>query len=550
MEVTIDHKNSIAFGSFGASASQLSIRMEGRKSWLSHNRLRFETSQHNVSLLLSLFPEAVVKDTRLDGDALRAMDEAPTTPSEPVAMQWVLPPRDFQLVNFERFKTLPQFAIFSEQGTGKTKVALDIISWRFLSGLITGVLVLSSPKGVHAQWINEQLPKHLWRSVPVLTYIWEGKKPPEWLGKPSKELQFISGNIDMLRGKAGYDLLSQFALHHKQKLMIIVDESDSIKNKNATRSRKLREIAAHTKMKAIMTGTPIARDLVDEWSQFYFLNPDIIGHKYLTSFRAQFCVMGGWQNKAVVGHKNIDTFKKLTAPYVFRATKKDLDLPDKVYDSVVFDLSSEQKKHIKALRDHFYSSLPSGTAVAVKTGATALIRIQQISNGFTVDENQAVAQLIENPRYDALVDLRRQISGPTVIWCRFKLDVQLLKGAFPNSVTIYGEDDQEARAKAKEAFLSGKATELIATPGAAGKGVDGLQSVCSDAIYYSNSFNAIDRWQSEDRIHRIGMNGTATYFDLIARGSIDRSILANLRRKKDISSMVLDDIKNIMDQIE
>jgi hypothetical protein len=546
VKLTIDEKTSTAKGNFGALAAKLSLGLEGRKSWLAHNHLRFETSAVNIRLIESLFPDAVKEDIRPIAIAAARATERQITP-DPVP-EFVMTPRPFQLENFDRFKDQQQWAIFSEQGTGKSKVAVDIICHRFLKGSVTGVIILSSPKGVHAQWIEEQMARHIWPSIKTLTMIWEGKKPPHWFGKATDELQVVSGNIDMLKGK-GFQLLKKFAEKHRSKLMIIVDESDSIKNVASVRSKKLRELASVTRQRAIMTGTPIARDLTDEWSQFYFLNPDIIGHKYLTSFRAQFCVMGGFGNHSVVGHKNVEQFKELTAPYIFRATKRDLDLPEKVYDSVVFDLSDEQRRMIKELREQFFASLSQGPVVAAKTGVTAMLRIQQISNGFVTDEGGVVHHLNDNPRLSALEGLRKSISGPVIIWCRFKEDVKIIREKFPRAVTIFGEDDQFTRAASKEALLSGAALELIATPGAAGKGVDGLQKVCEDAIYWSNSYNAIDRWQSEDRIHRIGMKGTATYFDLIARGSIDRGVLANLKRKKDISTMVLDDIKQIMESI-
>jgi SNF2 family DNA or RNA helicase len=458
-------------------------------------------------------------------------------------------PRPFQRKNFERFKNLEQWAIFSEQGTGKSKVALDIISNRWLKRTVTGVIILSSPKGVHAQWIEEQLPKHLWRSVQADTYIWDGKKPPRWIGVSSNKLQIVSGNIDMLKSKKGFDLLRMFATAHGARLMILVDESDSIKNVSAQRSKKLRELALWTKQRAIMTGTPIAKDLTDEWAQFYFLNPDIIGHKYLTSFRAQYCIMGGFENREVTGHRNIERFKEIVAPFIFRATKADLDLPPKVYDEVVFDLSKQQRAMIKDIRDQFFTELGNGSAVSVKNGATALLRVQQISNGFAVNEEGRIFRLAENPRLDALLRLRKDITDKVIIWCRFREDVKILSEHLPNAVTIYGEDDAAERMAAKNAFTHGHANELIATPGAAGKGVDGLQRVCSTAIYYSNSYNAIDRWQSEDRIDRIGMKGTSTYFDLIGRGSIDRAVLSNLKQKKHISSLALGDIQRIMEEL-
>jgi superfamily II DNA or RNA helicase len=550
MKIIVEPKTSTATGAFGAAAAAVSLALEGRKQWVAHNQVRFETSQHNISCVLSQFPDSVVEDKRNGFRVASLLDPMESPPVATVPPAFVMPPRDFQLDNFERFKDKPCWAIFSEQGTGKTKVAWDIICHRALKGSVTGVIILSSPKGVHAQWIEEQMPKHLWPTVRVSAYVWDGKKPPSWLGKATPELQVVSGNIDMLKSGKGFTVLGIFANQHKGKLLVIVDESDSIKNISSVRSKKLRDLASVTRQRGIMTGTPIAGDLTDEWAQFYFLDPDIIGHKYLTSFRAQYCVMGGFENRSVVGHRNVERFKALTAPHIFRATKAMLDLPEKVYDSVVFDLSPGQRKLIRELRDQFFSDLEQGPAVAVKTGAVCLLRMQQISNGFAIDENETMHTL-DNPRMDALLDLRRQISGQAIIWCRFKEDVRLVCRAIgPGAVTIYGEDNQQARAEAKESFLKGDATDLVATPGAAGKGVDGLQKVCSTAIYYSNSYNAIDRWQSEDRIHRIGMGGTATYFDLIGRGSPDRAILANLKRKKDVASLVLDDIKQIMESIE
>lgn len=548
-QLSIDKKTSTLKGDLAPVAARLALGLEGRKTWLAPNQLRFETSRSNIDLVMSLLPTGVVEDRRSSVDEANLFDGAESQPLAMPEPKFRMAPFDFQRENFERFKDKPAWAIFSVQGSGKTKVAFDIICHRYLKGTVTGVIVLSSPKGVHAQWINEQMPKHLWEGVEAQAMIWEGKKPPHWFGKTSNKLQIISGNIDMLKGK-GHTLLEQFARQHRERLFIIVDESDSIKNINSVRSKKLRKLAEVTRQRAIMTGTPIAKDLTDEFAQFYFLDPNIIGHKYLTSFRSQYCIMGGFENRSVVGHKNLDQFKKLTSPHIFRATKEDLNLPPKVYDEVVFDLTAEQKRLIKEIRESFYASLESGETSSVSSGAVALLRIQQISNGF-VSVDEGPIQFIDNPRLDALKQLRKDIAGPVVIWCRFKTDVELLKQEFgASAATYYGETSPADRAAAKEAFIRGDVSELIATPGAAGKGVDGLQRVCSDAIYYSNSFNAIDRWQSEDRTDRIGGNGTASYFDLIGRGSADRGIIANLKRKRDISSLALDDLKQIMEQIE
>ena len=156
---------------------------------------------------------------------------------------------------------------------------------------------------------------------------------------------------------------------------------------------------------------------------------------------------------------------------------------------------------------------------------------------------------------DALLELLDQlVDRKVVIWCRFQYDVEQVAktlGGYAKTCRIYGPMTDSERYINKTRFIDNPDYKyLVATPDAAGRGLDGLQKGCSHAIYYSNSFNAIARWQSEDRIHRIGQHATASYFDLIARGSPDRAILKNLRAKKDLSSLVLDDMRKIIEGAE
>ena len=84
---------------------------------------------------------------------------------------------------------------------------------------------------------------------------------------------------------------------------------------------------------------------------------------------------------------------------------------------------------------------------------------------------------------------------------------------------------------------------LVANPGTGGTGLNLHEGGCARVLYYSNSENSIQRWQSEDRVHRVGIQRPVIYTDLIAMGSRDRAILANLKQKKDLSDMRLNDIK-------
>jgi len=547
INIVIATDKAILSGPFAERGLTFVQALEGRRHH-TDGRLTFEPTAHNLRIVKAAFPELGITPENISETALH--------------QSWVDPlfrmtPHDYQLENFDRFKDAPVCAIFSDPGTGKTKTALDIVSHRWHARMITGVLVFSSPKGVHAQWVEEQIPLHMWENVPLQAWWWRGsgKVVPKWLAyaSPWNELRIFSGNIEMLVSDRACMVLEIFMAAHHDKLLIIVDESDSIKNWSAKRSKKLRELASRhgVRQRMIMTGTPIAKDLTDEWAQFYFLDPRIIGHKYKTSFQAQFCIMGGFENRNVVGHRSVEQFKQITAPFIFRATKEQLHLPEKVYDTVQFELTDEQLKLIRQMREACIAVLDSekDRRVLASTAATALLRIHQISCGFAVVSGEGTHEL-KNPRLDVLTDLLNQFGErKVIIWCRFRHDIEVICKALPNhAASIDGGTPAGGRTIAKNLFINDRNIKyLVATPDTAGKGMDGLQTVCSTAIYYSNSYNAILRWQSEDRIHRIGQKGTASYFDLIARGSPDKAILRNLRNKKDLSTFVLDDMRRIIE---
>lgn len=571
MLLTIDHKRSTATGAFGPSLSQFLLGLEGRKQWAGANQLRFETTEANLRLFRSFWPDAETKDSRevansiergfLDAFTLPDGENYLRNPDRPllpkIKPNFRVEPYKFQHRVYDRFREAPVFALFGEQGTGKSKTLIDIICYRWKARLLTGVVIFA-PKGVHSQWVEELFPEHMWSDVPYWAEAWNGKRwatRQKW--KPEEALQILTINHDSVKSARSRSMLWPFIQLHadtreRRALAIGVDESQAIKNATARRSDEIRKFGLQAQQRFIMTGTPIAKDLTDEWSQFKFLDENIIGQKYKTAFQAQYCLMGGHDGRTVIGHRNIEGFNRLVAPYIFRVTKADeLDLPPKVYANEVFELSDEQKHHMKNLKESFLTQLDNGEITSVLNAASMLVRVQQLTCGYIVDDLGAFTMLDENPRLDALERVVEHREGKKIIWCRFNRDVELLKMRFGRkAVTYYGPTSHKDRDEAKRLFLNADSDIefFIASPAAAGTGLN-LQGGCRTAIYYSNSFNAIDRWQSEDRIHRIGTTGTVTYFDLIARGSFDRKILANLKAKKSLSDLVLNDVRRIWDEL-
>ncbi len=87
---------------------------------------------------------------------------------------------------------------------------------------------------------------------------------------------------------------------------------------------------------------------------------------------------------------------------------------------------------------------------------------------------------------------------------------------------------------------------FIGHPGSAGMGL--TLTASPTILYYSNDFNFESRVQSEDRIHRAGMDVArgATIIDLIHLPT-DNLVLQNLKKKRDLQALSLGELKECLE---
>lgn len=542
-KLVVDDKSAILQCRPTAAVLAVTNQLEGRRSWLKEGGLKVEPSAHNISVLSAL-PGVEVEDRRAA--------PAPTVGD----LDWgrieyvpKTPPMDHQKRALDKVSPLPFFALFMEQGTGKTWVVLARAGELYANGLITGMIVLTK-KGVHRQWIVNEFPKHF--SGPFSGHHSPFKAMPTF----GPGLQVLSFNYDGVKTPKQLAIALEFADRHEGKLLIVCDESQEIKNVASARHKAAEELKPFSSHRAITTGTPIAKDLTDEWAQLRWLNERIIGVKYLTTFRAKYCLMGGFEMRAVVGAKNVDEFKAITEPHIFRATKEELGILPKQYGEWVFSLTKTQIDMMRELKTELELQLENGAIVDIAGAAQYLSKAQQIASGFVKDSDDGTAHRLmptkDNPRAQAMIEWVEANDGKFIIWHKFIEDRQIIQEALEAAgisfVTYIGTDDQ--RAAAVDAWMDPDGPQgFISNPQSGGTGLN-LQGLCNRALYYTNDWRAIDRWQSEDRIHRIGTIGSCLYTDLMAKYSPDRRIASNLRKKKSISDLILDDIKLIFEEDE
>lgn len=533
-----------------ASPKWYAIRnaLEGRKQLLKDGRVKFENTQHNISLWLSVFPDATVQDVDADVKAFNDFVVA-----DRPEFSFKREPLPHQLKAFNKFKDGHLSAIFGDVGSGKSQILSAVATNYFCSGKIDAIIIVALNKLICQQWNDTQLDRDV--AVDFKSWVWgKGKKDVadyEEL-KLFDGLQVININVDALRTDPGVNLCEDFIAHHKGRVLFAVDESQTIKTPGAARAKNALRLAHMCSHRSILSGTPISKDLVDFWNQFKCLDPNIIGMKYETAFKRAYTIQkfNGFAN-VIIGYQNEEKLYAKTDPYVFRITKQELGFRD-YDDEFEFVLGAEEKKHYQSLKKTFMTELDSGAYLSVTNALSAMVRLQQVSNGFLVNEDGSF-QMLEGSRLKALDSWLETISDDKiVIWVRFKKDAEIILKHYGHLVSdISGNVQPDQRYTNLQDFIKNPDKRYaLGTPKAAGVGVDGLQQVTNRAIYYSNSEHALDYWQSRARTSRFGGDKNAFYGHLIGKGTVDRKILQNLQRKEALSSLMLDDIRKMWENAE
>ena len=560
-------------GPFPIEFLKILSRLSGPKIRYSSKSIRYDMSAWNVKVLKESGFEIEWEDTAAEITQLDEIQSIKEMMDDIKPIKFNYHPKydlkDHQIEGLNLSTYRKAFAWFLEMGLGKTAMAIANFCILYMEQKIDAVLVLS-PKGVHKQWIAEEIPKHIDPSVPLNMTLWHSGGSYESIDlRQQGSLNIFSLNIDSVNTKDGWFAIQQFFrlfgaqfdirytkkgvrvyenIKRKAKIMMIIDESHQIGNYTSGRTQETIDFGRLVEYRRILTGTPIATSLLNIWCQFMFLDPKIIGYNYVTPFKAHFCELGGYTGQEVVGSKNVEEFYSIIAPHCFRKTKKEcLDLPDKIYSKRTYMLGNETRWHYENIKHAFMTQLKSGNLVAPKNALAAMVRLQQICSGFLPDDDEnetaskRVYEIFSYERAIIALDMVKQIEGQVIIWARFIPDIKCIshtfKKEFGNDICLM-EENHLFKAGKKKILLSNQA-----------KGIGGnlQESGCTSMIYYNNSYNLIHRLQSEDRVHRMGMRGALTIWDIVADKTVDKGIADNLKAKKDLAQFALDDIRQLIE---
>ena len=461
-------------------------------------------------------------------------------------------PYAHQITALEKSWQKDEYGYFMEMGTGKSKVLVDNMAMLYDKGKINAALIIA-PKGVYRNWLSQEIPNHLPSHVDHKTVLWTAltskTKDKEYrqLFETDYDLHILLMNVEALSTKKGVEFAGKFLRCHKT--LMAVDESTTIKNPTAKRTKAILALSKEAKYRRILTGSPVTKSPLDLYSQCAFLNEFLLGFSSFYTFRNRYAQMiernfGGRRVQIVASYRRLDELAETLKKFSYRILKEDcLDLPPKVYMRREIDLSDEQKKAYSTMKSAALAHLNGKIATAPHV-LTQLMRLHQITCGhFTADDG--TIQEFKNNRMSELLNLLDEIEGKVIIWANYVYDIKQIVNTISDEygedsiVQYYGAIESKKRQTNIEKFQDPKSKVrfFVGNPQTGGYGI--TLTAASNVIYYSNGYDLEKRLQSEDRAHRIGQDKSVTYIDLIARDTVDEKIVKALRKKINIASAVM-----------
>lgn len=409
------------------------------------------------------------------------------------------------------------FALFMEQGTGKTLPALFRILDLLRSGSIEEALVVA-PKSALGAWerdieLFDALDRDILRGgITLINYdkIWRGgDKSPYW----------------------------------KKYGAIILDEAHNIKNRSSQRAKFLLKLACMSDYRYLLTGTPIGNGQLENiYSLYTFLDPylergrvcsRIFGGSY-QKFQDRYCILNMYHKPSSYIH--VKELQEIINAHSYRVKKVDcLDLPEKLPDEVV---------KVDLLEKKLYKKLATESAILeyeilAENPLSRLVKLRQLSSGYLTYREGREDKLLDL-KTEKLSVLEEILEGypddkKVVIFAEFKYSIakisELLRKMKIRFVVLDG--DQKDKTIWRQFQADKRIRVIVCQYQTANAGIDLFAS--DTIIYYEPTLRSNILEQSRDRIHRTGQKEKCSYIHLLTRGTVEVDIYRALTGYSDFS---------------
>lgn len=369
-------------------------------------------------------------------------------------------------------------ALFMKMGTGKTRVAVELVNAVDDVDLVVWIAPLRSISP-----IDNNLP-----SIKEEVSKWGGFRAPDAL--------YIGVETIQSSDRQYLDLYNR--IQAAQKCFVVVDESIKIKNYKAKRTKRLIELSRMVEYKLILNGEPITRDLLDIWPQFEFLSPKILNMD-AAEFKSTFCRYTTierrdpgryrtYSKEFITGYENIDYLYSLIGEYVFEC---DLELNvSQIYQQVAYNLDEEAKTRYQYLKTKYLDN----EMLMMLNNNIFLELTMKMQHEYCCTEE----------KFAKVTDwFQTYPEEQSIIYCKFIASAEACKDRFP------------------------KATVLNYKSGSFSMNLQHLPYT----VYFDQTFDWGDVIQSSHRNYRTGQDQDCRYLRLIGDVGLEKLMLDNNQKK-------------------
>lgn len=472
---------------------------------------------------------------------------------------------------------LPQQAsvLFMPTATGKTKIYVDLICRR----QIKLTLIITKKKSM----VNFPRGFDEFATIPV-------KCAALNTGNAERNLKLAQDTIARANG-ASVVLVTNYQSVWRDPLaswlmqqpigQLILDESHMIKDSGSVVSKYLANFTEHV-CQQVTAGTATFmgnRPGADIFGQMKVIDPGVFGTSF-KKFSDEYLIMGGFNNKQILGYRHPDLMMAKLAPYIFEVDKSVLKLLPMRHKKYFFDLSPAVQRIYDAMENDAFAALRDDITVSADNILTKILRCQQITAGYiSVDDGfrcrdckanftdadkeklffgcplcgveadrikkKQRIEFIDDSRAEFLKGIIQELPetaaipqhAPLLIYYAFDPDsdaiMRIAKELGYRYCEISGKVDEQ------EKFKNGTANLAACQIAAGGTGVDGLQNVAHVAIYYNTDHSLINFIQSQGRLDRPGQTFSVLNIYLAAAKTINIDIIESLRKGLDVISSLM-----------
>lgn len=445
-----------------------------------------------------------------------------------------------QIVAYHFARSLRAAMLNMDMGTGKTKVAIDLIQ---NTPNIRSALIVCPIRIIPDVW-KVQLPKYLqnidqWRIV----YLNEGT-----LENRALQIEDAYNDDRSTIVVTGYETIVQeplrSALVDRIWDIVELDESHHIKRPGGKISNTLYQIGRRAEYRYCFTGTVIPTTPLDAYAQYRFLDSGVFGTNY-TRFQARYALMGGFSGYQILGYQNEEELSKKIFTIGVRIEEDVIKLPPTVTMKFTTPLEPKARNLYLELEKEMTAEVKSGR-LTVSNALAKFTRLQEISSGYAT--YNVIGEKINRRTIisDAKLTLLRETIGdiantePIVVFARFKKDIKRIRIMCHHIKRPVYEISSKRDDLGRWKFDTRGSVLVVQSQ----SGIEGIDlSRAKYAIYYSFHPSLGDYKQSRKRLHRPGQTRSVVFIHLMCQGTVDVRMYRAFKNNQRVIDYIIDELR-------